>query len=721
MADKMKRTPLGDRHGAGCTCRVCDGETEYIEKPRDAHTERSWEEFLCALGDAGLSFLPGTVEILSENGQSHTEKIVEHAPAAPQERSAYFRRCGTLLFLCYLLGSTDLHGENLIARGAEPVLVDLETLLSGIPERTDFSVRASLAWSVYRSHLLPQFEGKTDISGISGENADGRNLPFAPGEAASCADFAADTLAGFAEAYRFAMAHRPLLAEKLSLFDRCRFRVLLRPTDTYARIIEILSAAAPEQREAYADVLIRRAYALDRDPDRQRRAERVIANEKTAVLQGIIPLFYTFGDGTDLCAGESPVMEGYLRLSPVQCAKERLDALCEDDLRKQSKLIALSYEAIRPLPSAQTAPEPNWMDRIFAALEDCAVPSHPSSFVYLTSDSAGRAYFRSAEYGLYNGLSGILLCYAAFYRKSGRKTYLSRLLELYAPMREALLRGGLLPLTDLTCGLSEGVSGVIAALLHLSELTGERRFSEDAQALARRLDPSRVRLTACDILTGAGGLCLQLPKLPREIALPLAEALLPVFEENDVTLSGAAHGIAGAMLCFGALRHIFNKKSLISKIILLRNREDILYNNKLRNWVDNRSPSHPGYMSGWCSGAPGIGMTRQKLTAYVDDEEVRSLCRTDMERAAAFLRRGVSSRRETLCCGNAAQLIAASRLGVPADALFDRLSSIVRADSPGLLHLLDTADRNCGLMQGLAGIGYALAMYGDALSGEMLL
>ena len=721
MTDELKRTPLGDRHGAACTCRVSDGETEYIEKPRDAHTERSWEEFLCALGGAGLSFLPGTVEILSENGQSHTERIVDHFPAAANERKSYFRRCGTLLFLCYLLGSTDLHGENLIARSAEPVLVDLETLLSGIPERTDPRVRSSLAWSVYRSHLLPQFEGRMDISGISGGNAEGKNLPFAPEDAVSCADYDEDIRAGFEDAYRFAMARRELIAQKLPLFDRCRFRVLLRPTDTYAKIIEILSAAAPEQREAYADVLIRRAYALDRDPDRQRRTERVIAYEKSAVLQGIIPLFYTFGDGTDLFAGEAPVMEAYLRVSPVQCAKDRLESLCEYDLRKQEKLIALSYDALRPLPAAPDGIETDWMEKIYAALEDCAVPSHPSSFVFLTSDSAGRAFFQSAEYGLYNGLSGILLCYAAFYHKTGNDKYLTRLRELYAPMRGELLHGGKLPLTDLICGLSDGVSGVIAALLHMSELTGDARFAEDAQVLALRLDPSRNYLTKCDVLTGAGGLCLQLPKLPREISLPLAEVLLPFFAENDVSVTGVAHGIAGEMLCLGALQNIIDEKTQISRIILLRNREDILYNNKLRNWGDNRSPSKIGYMCGWCSGAPGIGMARQKLASYLDDEELLTLCRIDAERSAAFLQRGTFSRRDTLCCGNAAQLMAASRLGVLADALYDRLRGVVRADSPGLLHLLDTADKNCGLMQGLAGIGYALATYGDPSSGEMLL
>lgn len=42
-------------------------------------------------------------------------------------------------------------------------------------------------------------------------------------------------------------------------------------------------------------------------------------------------------------------------------------------------------------------------------------------------------------------------------------------------------------------------------------------------------------------------------------------------------------------------------------------------------------------------------------------------------------------------------------------------------DSPRLYHMLKTADKNPGLMQGAGGVLYALAMADDPLIGEMLL
>ena len=39
----------------------------------------------------------------------------------------YYFRMGIHLFLGYALGATDLHGENIIAHGEYPVIIDMET------------------------------------------------------------------------------------------------------------------------------------------------------------------------------------------------------------------------------------------------------------------------------------------------------------------------------------------------------------------------------------------------------------------------------------------------------------------------------------------------------------------------------------------------------------------------------------------------------------------
>ena len=114
-------------------------------------------------------------------------------------------------------------------------------------------------------------------------------------------------------------------------------------------------------------------------------------------------------------------------------------------------------------------------------------------------------------------------------------------------------------------------------------------------------------------------------------------------------------------------------------------------------------------------------MTRHAAKPYLDDAQLRDACDRDIARASAFLRMETPGRRDSLCCGTASRLMAASRLGVPTDHLYRML---VRAEQDGVLRLVhpaDTQDRNPGLMQGYAGVAYALAMYGDPLSGGMLL
>ncbi|MBQ8980022.1 MAG: hypothetical protein IJ077_00240, partial [Eubacterium sp.] len=53
--------------------------------------------------------------------------------------------------------------------------------------------------------------------------------------------------------------------------------------------------------------------------------------------------------------------------------------------------------------------------------------------------------------------------------------------------------------------------------------------------------------------------------------------------------------------------------------------------------------------------------------------------------------------------------------------LYTLLCDRIKDDSIVLLHPCDTDDRDFGLMQGLAGVIYAVAMYGDEKSGGMLL
>ena len=90
-----------------------------------------------------------------------------------------------LLCLVHVLEGQDFHGENLIAKGEYPVLVDLEALLHNqinsqpIPKKDALSIaHKEIAESVFQTYLLPQWglsandALKVDLGGLSNMEED---------------------------------------------------------------------------------------------------------------------------------------------------------------------------------------------------------------------------------------------------------------------------------------------------------------------------------------------------------------------------------------------------------------------------------------------------------------------------------------------------------------------------------------------------------------------
>ncbi len=715
----MTKKALGDLHIGEFTYRDTD---DNIYKPRNADTERAWRAFLDGLKKEGLDHLPGSVCIVRESDYGHTEKCVLNLETDEEHLPEYYRRCGCLLALAWLLRSSDLHVENLIACSDFPVLVDLETLLSGIAERRTELTDLSLAGSVTFTHLLPSFDGMEDDSGFSGSG--GQNLPLVNGKSVNIIRYVPHLLEGFEETFRFLLSHKSFAEKSLSLFDKCHFRVILRPTGMYSSIISALNNLPAEERSAAADKILRRAYEKDIDPNRINKAAIVLKAEVYALAHGWIPLFYAHGNSKDLyCDGrqlglerdEQTVMNGFFRLSPVDAARDRLCRMNEAELKKQTAIIRTVYYSKVNL--SKTINHPNWKADLMHNLQKDQIPGLPGKYINLTN-SNGKGNWTSGGFALYEGVTGILCLLAAMQEDEG---------ELFGRLHNDLGTYVLRSFTKFrlngnTCALGSGVSGIIAGLIHVSELTGKKKYLDEAYELLDRFEEKVIAGTEEDVLGGLAGLCLQLPKLPGKKSKRLAEILLPVMRKANTKLTGAGHGKAGIALAMGALQHTLETNESDERILRLLLEEDATFIPERNNWPDLRIDDRVSFMGGWCSGAPGIGMYRKKLMNYTANREILEICGRDTAYAAAYLEdhRDKELRRDTLCCGNAARLMAASYLGVDMPELRVSVTRSVDPASPGLFHLANTADHRISLMQGAAGIGYALAMYGNRKSGGML-
>ena len=686
-------TPMGDRHKSGQTRRIHTDTISYFEKPRDYQIEAAFSKLIDAMAQWGVGQLCQVPALLENRGSCHTQAVVCHSSTDEAGLGRYFYRAGGVIFLCYLLGSTDLHCENIIACGDMPVLVDVETLLSGKlrPQSGDTHV--------LRSHLVCSFaqkEGETvDVGGFGGIK--GENLPFCGEKTGTIYAYASETVQGFTDAYRAALAHKEALFALLEGFSTCRFRQILRPTAVYAGVIRYLQGLQEETRFPAAKALLERAYWGDIDPDRLEKCRKTADEEIRAVLAGEIPLFCVQGDDTALLDGNALVQANFLEQTPVAAAKLRLDSLCEEDLTRQAAILKAAIRAAdpapRPIPPVSVgnfAPG----EQIGAWIAEQVLPG--SGWFELTTEGA----FTPMGLGLYSGLSGLGCMYAALYRKTGNRQYLQAVEQIVHQVISALGQGPVVA-TNETASLGSGIGGIALALQHIAELTGEKVYAQWAAQLLSRLIPGQAD---GDYLNGVGALPVAFDRCGVKMTADMTQWLTKILRK-PVTLTGFAHGAAGRAL---ALSRLQGNQDRIRQLIQWENG---CFLPQEGNWQDIRDPKKPGFMSGWCSGAPGIGMARQAIDAE----------HSDVAAAKAFLEKQTPSRRHSLCCGTAARLMAASRLGVRVDGLFSELCEAEKKGQLRLLRPVNTPEMPISLMQGVAGVAYALAMYGDPMSGGMLL
>ena len=723
----MNFTIVGDIHDHKATVLVEDHGRKWIRKPGNAAVETAFKAFLSNLEEKGFLFVPGTVNVIGSYGTEYDVEFVEHAEAKTEEDvHMFYKRCGSLLFLAYLFHSNDLHFENIVAHKEFPVIVDYETLLSGDIGRFDRLDAMSLADTVVRSHLLPHWgrldNQDVDFGGITGS---GDNRLYFGGKPTSPIFYKSDIIEGFENAYWFCREKAEFIQEQLRLFDHCRFRRILRPTQLYLKLIQVSQKKESEIREYWLRQMLSRAYLKDIDPDRIKKASKVLEEEIKAVLQGEVPLFWTRGDGLDLCCRDEILQTEFLTRSPVDYAIERLHKLSERDCVDQTRIISMAIDAVAPLRELKyniISRGEDIFSHIITRLEETNIEQLASGWIGLHRDSRDTLYLQSQGFGLYDGLLGILCCYAAIYHKTGREDVLERMLYHYDNYHlYAIPEAGELSMCDVLAGLNEGAGGHIKALCHLSELTGRDIFKKDAERIADAIDHTEEWPEGnADLLNGYAGLALALAELPSEKAVTIGKKLLPILLRYDPVLTGAAHGAGGIALSLGILGKILSTDIYDKRIISLLQWENSRYDKEHHNWIDLRKKGKKAFMLGWCSGAPGIGMVRHRLMTVTENEDIWRICRADIDRAYRTMRGYDILRQDHLCCGNCARLTAVSNTGYQLDDLYEKVVNRLKNNKLGLKHIINTSDFNVGMMQGYAGVGYAIAMYGDRKSGNML-
>ncbi|MER7466516.1 type 2 lanthipeptide synthetase LanM family protein [Streptomyces sp. NPDC097981] len=518
--------------------RFADGSTVvYKPRPLDQH----------ALLDQAVAWANGKVPGLglrtprSVRGDGYGWlEFIEHGwCASPTELDRFYRRQGALLALLYAIDGVDMHYENVIACGDQPVLVDAETLLhSGLPAAVTCGpdpAADALASSVYRTCLLPSLligeNGAMDISALGGGDGGsypsdglrweaagtdgmrllrgpvaspaGQNRPAPQGRAAGHADHRAALLEGFRAGYDAITEHRAELLGDAGadggLLDRWATspgRLIARSTRLYTTLLD--ESTHPDllrdalTRDAVLSVLWSES---EHDPARRRLIEDEIAD----LWSGDVPLFFHHPADTALRTSRGTRLDGVLTAPSLRTAHDKIAAMGEVDRHDQEWIISATL-AVTGANLSVGGPR----STLAGPAAPAAVPE-PSRLLAAACGIADEIAARAVHGG-------------------GRVNWLG--LEQVAGEHWAVLpMGG---------GLAQGYCGVALFLAQLGALTGAERYTTLARQAVRPLpellaamaaDPGLAAAVGPGALHGIGGIVYTAARLAPLLGEGLADCL----------------------------------------------------------------------------------------------------------------------------------------------------------------------------------------------------
>jgi type 2 lantibiotic biosynthesis protein LanM len=516
-------TGNGDVHQRGravATLRFDSGPA-VVYKPRSLALHEHFGQLAGWLNTlvAGLDLK--TVREVPRAGYGWLEFISQRPCSDFAEIALFYRRQGALLALLYAVDATDIHCENLIACGDQPVLVDIETLFhpvlfSAATAGADPAADA-LRTSVRRTALLPQMllgdNGALDISGLGGDKgtvcpgnvvgweapgtdtmrlvrrtttfAGSHNRPRVGAVEVDPAEYQTALLAGFRAGYDAIVAHRAELLAAAGPLARCaadEIRVVARATRLYATLLD--ESTHPDvlrdalDRERALDVL--RAGSTD-DPI----LSRLVEHELDDLWQGDIPLFRSRPDSPDLRAASGAPIAATIGPPGLESAIDKINRMGEVDRYDQEWIITATL-ATRPGPVEHHGGEP---------LPGPISPTSPDQQRVLSAAC---------------GIADEIVARAV--RDHTRANWLG--LEL--------IDGKYWSLAPMGAGLAEGYSGVALYLAQLGKLTGASRYTDLARSALQPIpqllaglaaNPELPAAIGCGGLHGLGGICYALARI----------------------------------------------------------------------------------------------------------------------------------------------------------------------------------------------------------------
>lgn len=368
-------TFVGDPHKGGkraARVQLDNGIIIYY-KPHSLQVNLQYQElytYLCR--KAGIACK--TVRYISHADYGWEESIENKDCNTKEEVEKYYFRMGIHLFIGYALSATDLHGENIIAHGENPVIIDMETYPGYYIQTEESSASRKtetiLAGSVIHTGMLPILtwgQGQDTIIMSAMSNGEKIVTPFKmpvvkkkntsdvyidyeqvefemkecivrlQGKKVNAGEYTEKVVKGFQSAYCAALENKKAEV-MLEAFFGGKSRVVLRQTQQY-----LMYRMVSLHPDFMKDRTKRRELLSVLHKEGESRLQRELRDyEIESLLEMDIPYFEIAGNQKGIYDGNGRYYEDYLPHTPFEAWKRHRKEMGCGDMKRQCEFIRLS-------------------------------------------------------------------------------------------------------------------------------------------------------------------------------------------------------------------------------------------------------------------------------------------------------------------------------------------------------------------------------------------
>lgn len=641
---------LGDTHNNGKTvCFINIDDRDYIYKPRNAQIDINFINFVSKY------IKEYKYKIFNyEDFSVHQLITADQFKTKIEDVKKFYYNMGFLSAIFYFLGATDMHYENVIVNGTTPIFVDLETI-SDITDHEQGKIHNNLLQSfsdsIFQSMIYPFEinENYLNISALTGKegkvskfhytntksiiNFDGelefseenpslekqKNEIFLNNDKQLPSFYLSEIVAGFSDFCSTVIEDKEgILEELINIIKNQPIRQVIRPTHIYAKYLSTsLDNYYLKERENVFELL----GNLENSKD-----GRIFNAEFKSLIQGDIPLFYSYYNSRNLYSQDKCVLENYFSTTMRENIQNRILNFDTKKLNHEinniySSLLIYHYNHTENKISSKQFSICSSVESSFNFLKDFYTlfqSINNSTSALLPSFLGEKLIISPITPSIYEYGGNLLLI---IYFRDELGVSIKKIIDIFKTMKEWKTYN----IADMN-GFN-GIGGYIYLLNNAYIMTGDKWFYDELLIeIINHCDLEKVKINNTDYFTGLAGTITILSEvyLNMQFEIEIKERLEKVLktyvefiQENYVELMnndskiGLSHGYSGLILALSRYDKItqnVDNQKLINKLVDI---EEQYYNRTENNYIDLRSKNYDNFYL--CYGIVGILFSRIEL------------------------------------------------------------------------------------------------------------